>query len=125
MIDIKEGTPQLAASDIGDSSGANNEVVLLATYDDVKVRYQLYLDRYIDQCMFRADAYDRANRVWNELWSIPQRTYRYPLEAADKMKVTDPTSPIIADPDSSPNTAAASWQKIINALTQKVFEVLG
>jgi hypothetical protein len=114
--------PRLSAADIIGGSQQRNDVTILSERYGVPVRFRVHVDRYIAQSHFLVEAWDPGARTWNELWAIPQATYTFP---GQRGREADPARRLIASPDvHDPHAKAASWQQIIDTLTEYADRIL-
>ncbi|MGF6886314.1 hypothetical protein ABIA39_000281 [Nocardia sp. GAS34] len=114
--------PRLSAADIIGGPQQRNDVTVLTERHGVPVRYRLHVDRYIAQSHFLVEAWDPGARTWNELWAIPQATYTFP---GAREHDAAPAWRLIASPDvHDPHAKAASWQQIIDTLTEYADRIL-
>lgn len=123
MIDSGTGAPTLTVDDIIET-GQGSAVTLAVRRQGVALRFHLRLNgSYISQSRFTVEAFDPGRCQWNPVWDITPTTYTY-TDGRETDAVTDPRSRLIAHPSNRDITRqAASWQKIIDALTDKVYDV--
>ncbi|MGY2116612.1 hypothetical protein ACW9HR_22130 [Nocardia gipuzkoensis] len=125
MIDTGSGVPTLTPSDIIGGKEQVNEILFRIVRNHVHLRYSLRIDRHTPQCSFTVDAYHPSGHRWHPLWCIPPRTYHF-AEGREPEEVTDPQSAMIARPNSDEiHRKAASWQKIVNALSRVALALVG
>ncbi|MEU8901336.1 hypothetical protein AB0C65_36090 [Nocardia sp. NPDC048505] len=116
--------PKLTAADIIGGRDQVNHVTIAAERHGVQLRYVLRVDHYLNQSRFIVEGFSKVDLGWKVLWSITPNTYAYIPGPADR-STTDPNTNRIANPADMENAAkAASWQKIINALTEHADRLL-
>ncbi|MBF6173603.1 hypothetical protein [Nocardia blacklockiae] len=122
---MHEPGPALTADDIHGGCQQVNNVTLFTERHGVRLRYRLHLDDVLTQSAFTVDVYSREQLAWNTVWSVSPDTYRYPDGPTSNADLMNPASQFIASPLSRDTVVkTASWQKIVNALTDATDRVL-
>ncbi|MEV0297084.1 hypothetical protein [Nocardia sp. NPDC050710] len=125
MIDSGTGVPMLTVEDIIGGHGQVNDVVFIVIRHGVSLRYQIHVDDHLRQSRFRVAAFDSQRVQWNPIASIVSASFAI-ASGPDPTEVTAPESRWIASPyNDDPSVKAASWQKIVVALTEQVYLAFG
>lgn len=121
MNDTGTGVPTIHAEDIIGGIDQVNDVEFIVHRHGVSLRYRVHVHDRMHQSRFTVEGFDPQRCQWNEVASILSTTYSYCPGADVRAQVTDPASALITSPH-NPDTAlkAASWQKIVHALTERV-----
>lgn len=123
MIDNGSGTPTLTIEDIIGGCDQVNEIAFVIRRRDVSLRYHLRVDDHLSQSRSLVEAFDPTPRRWNLVWSIRPATYAF-ANGPDPAEVTAHRSRLTANPYNRDTAVkAASWQKIIDTLTETVYQI--
>jgi hypothetical protein len=116
--------PLITVADLVGGRQQVNQITLLTERHGITLRFRLRIDSCIEQYLFVVEAFARDQVIWNVLWSIPPETYKF-VPSPDTPGVTDPTTNLIASPHSlRADIKVASWQKIIDELTNRADQLL-
>jgi hypothetical protein len=123
VIDNGSGAPTLTVEDIVGGCDQVNQTSFVIRRHKVSLRYHLRVDDHLSQSRFLVEAFDPIHSQRNRVWSISPATYAF-ANAADPPAVTAPRSRLIASPyNRDMAVKAASWQKIIDTLTETVYQI--
>ncbi|WP_280311206.1 hypothetical protein [Nocardia abscessus] len=126
MIDTGTGAPTLTPDDILGGKCQVNQILFRIVRNGVHLLYILRIDSHRAQCRFTVDAFHHIDNRWYQLWWIPPQTYTF-SRGHKREELIDPQSAVIASPNDGDDNElkAASWQKIVNALSHEALALVG